>query len=142
MIENFKESEKSPLEKLVEIQQAHLNAIKISPKDRLVEKTIINAKVVTPEIEDTIELDPLDELLTTGALISDSSVVLNFNFNIDSEAMDKAIEKSAQVAKKLAAAGAAMLGTALIFGGTSGKKLNKVKIPVSPKTKVPQIRKI
>lgn len=138
MIDNSKslESEKSPLEKLVEIQQAHLNAIKVSPKNRLQEKDSI--KIVTPEIEDDLAF--LDEP-TESLLISNSSLVLNFNFQIDSEAMDKAIEKSAQMAKSIAAAGAAMLGTALIFG-SKNKKINKVKIPLSPKTKVPQIKKI
>lgn len=125
--------EKSPLEKLVEIQQAHQHAMKISPKDRL-EKSEIPVRVVTPSVEDPVSSNE-------STIITNSSLVFNLNLSIDSETVDRAFEKSAQVAKSIAAAGAAMLGTALIFKGAGGKKLDKIKIPLKPKTRIPPIRK-
>jgi hypothetical protein len=57
--------------------------------------------------------------------------------NIDNDVVEKAMQKSAEVAKNIAAMGAAFLGTAMLFGRP--KKLTKVKIPLSPKTKLPRI---
>lgn len=134
--------EKSPLEKLVEIQQAHQSAMKLSPKDRLEAPEPV-VRIITPLVEDTSnELQEASHKVSDTMMISNSSLVFNLNLNIDSEVVDKAFEKSAKVAKSIAAAGAAMLGTALIFGSSAGKKLDKVKIPVNPKPKIRPIKKI
>lgn len=129
-------SEKSPLEKLVEIQQSQCLPTKITPKDRHSKN-----KVITPIVEDSIPLDvPGDEFGGPGGLqINNSSLVVSVNLNIDSDVVDKAFERSAQFAKGVAAAGAAMLGTAFLFGQNKTAP-GKVKVPLMPKIKVPKIK--
>lgn len=128
-------NEKSPLEKLVEIQQNKLLPTKIVPKDRNKK-----ARVITPIVEDT-PTPILESLMSDGIHVSNSSLVVSVNLNIDSDAMDKAIEKSAQIAKGVAAAGAAFLGTAFLLGGQNKVAPGKVKVPLMPKIKVPRIKK-
>lgn len=123
----------SPLEMLVAFQQAKTFPTKATPKDRF-EKTE-NDHIIIPLVEDYgSEIDSLDKNL----VITNSNLVLNFNLNVDSVTLDRALEKSKQVAKSIAA-GAAMLGTAFILGGS--KKFPKVKIPLLPKVKVPKFKK-
>jgi len=129
-------NEKSPLEKLVEIQQSKSLPTKIVPKDR--NKT---ARVITPIVEDALPLDveiPSGEG-AGGLTITNSSLVVSVNLNIDSEAMDKALEKSAQIAKGVCAAGAAMLGTAFFLNNQPKTVPDKIKVPLIPKIKVPKI---
>lgn len=137
---------KSPLEKLVEIQQNQTLPVKVIPKNRLDEPI---TRVVTPIIEDEKLILPIitpaDVLQGKNFVVSNSSLVVNLNLNVDSKAIDKAFEKSAEVAKKIAAAGAAMLGTALIFSANN-KEASKLKIShprvnLKPKVKVPKFKK-
>lgn len=128
-------SDKSPLEKLVEIQQSQCLPTKITPKDRHTKN-----RVITPIIEEDVPLDtPHIEGETGGLQINNSSLVVSVNLNIDSDVVDKAFEKSAQFAKGVAAAGAAMLGTAFLFGQNKTAP-GKVKVPLMPKIKVPKIK--
>jgi hypothetical protein len=115
----------SPLEILV---AAHNDVppVKVIPRNRLQEETS-----VIPIIEDTVGEEP-------PLVISNSSLTFNFNMNIDSDVVEKAMRKSAEVAKNIAAVGAAFLGTAMFLGGRS-KRLGKIKIPISPKTKLPRL---
>lgn len=137
---------KSPLEKLVEIQQNQTLPVKVVPKNRLDEPS---TRVVTPIVEDEETLPvitPIDILQGKNFVVSNSSLVVNLNFNVDSKAVDKAFEKSAEVAKKIAAAGAAMLGTALIFGANNknkeaSKTISHPKVNLKPKVKVPKFKK-
>lgn len=124
----------SPLEMLVAFQQSQIPPTKAVPKDRFEKNDKDN--VIIPLVEE--EFFPTLDLLDKNMIISNSSLVLNFNLNVDPKMIDKAVEKSKQVAKSLAA-GAAMIGTAFILG--SDKKFPKVKIPLLPKTKVPKIKK-
>lgn len=142
---------KSPLEKLVEIQQNKNLPVKVTPKDRLSES---NTRVITPTLVDE---DPISQIPvgTTNPFdakslaISNSSLVVNFNLNVDAEAMDKAIEKSAEMAKKIAAGAAAMLGTALIVGSAPAQeekpatksRLSRPTVNLKPKVKVPKFKK-
>lgn len=137
---------KSPLEKLVEIQQNQTLPVKVIPKNRLDEPI---TRVVTPIIEDEKLILPIitpaDVLQGKNFVVSNSSLVVNLNLNVDSKAVDKAFEKSAEMAKKIAAAGAAMLGTALIFSANN-KEASKLKIShprvnLKPKVKVPKFKK-
>lgn len=144
-------AEQSPLERLVKAAQEKDKAekkaskaenlpVKVEPKNRFKKP----AKILTPIVEDDnltmvdpMELDP-NASQGTGVIVANSSLTMNFNFNIDDKAVDRAIETSKQVAKGIAAAGAAMLGTAFLL---NNKKVDKVKIPVMPKVKVPKINK-
>ena len=132
-------SNKSPLEKLVEIQQGKCLPTKIIPKDRH-HKT---ARVITPIIEESLPVDlessEFDPTQSGGLSINNSSLVVSVNLNIDSDAMDKAIEKSAKIAKGVAAAGAAMLGTAFFLGNQPKTVPGRIKIPLMPKIKAPKI---
>jgi len=139
---------KSPLEKLVEIQQNQTLPVKVTPKNRLAEPS---TRVVTPIIEDEDEttlpipiLSPDDILQGKNFMVSNSSLVVNLSLNVGAEAVDKAFEKSAEMAKKLAAGAAAMLGTALILGNGQSKepKLSHPKVALSPKVKVPKFKKV
>jgi len=120
----------SPLKKLVSAHEESL-PVKVVPKQR----------VITPIVEDgVVGITPVegnqDASQKNSMAIMNSSLTLNFNFNLDSKAMDKAVEQSARVAKGLAAGAMAMLGTAFIFGGD---KKGKVKIPRSKKVRVPKV---
>jgi len=129
----------SPLEMLVAYQQAQNPPTKAIPKSRFQKG---EKNIIVPIVEDQIPSLPV----TTGTgdknlVISNSSLVLNLNVNIDPTLIDRAIEKSKQVAKTVAAAGAAMLGTAFIFSDGEKRPAN-VKIPLLPKIKIPKIRKV
>lgn len=115
----------SPLEVLVAAHNVH--PVKIVPKNRFEEQII-----------PIVESAPINTGENQPIIISNSSLTVNFHMNIDSEVVKKAMKKSAEVAKNIAAMGAAFLGTAMIFGGTS-KKMSKVKIPLTPRTKLPRI---
>lgn len=129
--------EKSPLERLVEIQQSQSIPIKMQPKSKLKKKS----EPIVPLIESDTRFDPFEkiteEVKSSKLAISNSSLVVNLNLNIDSDVMDKAIEESLKVAKKLAAAGAAVIGTAILLSNES-KTPKKIKIPLKPKIKVPK----
>jgi hypothetical protein len=131
-------SNKSPLEKLVEIQQSKCLPTKIIPKDRH-NKT---ARVITPIVEESLPVDLESsgfESAGGGLSINNSSLVVSVNLNIDSDVMDKAIEKSAKIAKGVAAAGAAMLGTAFFLGNQPKTVPGRIKVPLMPKVKAPKI---
>jgi hypothetical protein len=139
------QAKKSPLEKLAEVAQKQQLPVKVKPKDRF--KTL---EPVDPIVEDSqmIDVFPVEELPvqpgdpnSKKVIISNSSVTFNVNldFNVDDKAVDRAIETSKQVAKGIAAAGAAMLGTAFLL--TNNKKVDNVKIPLMPKVKVPNLKK-
>jgi hypothetical protein len=141
---------KSPLEKLVQAAQEKERRekadkknllVKLEPKNRLKKKS---PKVLIPIIEDELTLVDPEEAsnasLPQGMMISNSSLTFNLNFNIDDTAVDKAIQTSKQVAKGIAAAGAAILGTAFLMNNTN-KVVDKIKIPVTPKAKLPKIKK-
>jgi len=140
------EKKKSPLERLVEIQKSQTLPIKMTPKNRL---DTSNLRVVTPIVEDNKEASPCSydpvQLLddTKNLAISNSSLVVNLNLNMDSKAVDKAFERSAEVAKRIAAAGAAMLGTALVFKPNEDKDtiFNKPKVNLKPRVKVPKFKR-
>jgi hypothetical protein len=135
---------KSPLEKLVDFHRENCTLpVKVSPKNRLEERQ--NVKIITPIVEDAeLPFDPaeipFDLRDPNNLVISNSSLTINFNLSVDSEAMDKAFEKSVEIAKKVAAAGAAVIGTAILFGGSNKKDIKKVKIPLKPKVKVPKFK--
>jgi hypothetical protein len=129
-------SEKSPLEKLVDFQQRNKNLpVRVEPKSRKI-------RTVVPLIEDadisTCESIPDGD---SKLLISNSSLTMNFNFNIDSETMDKVLEKSAEAAKKIAAAGAAVLGTAIFFNSKKSNIPKRPRVVLKPRVKVPRIFK-
>ncbi|RJR07548.1 hypothetical protein C4588_06495 [Candidatus Parcubacteria bacterium] len=117
----------SPLEILV---AAHADTpVKVVPKNRLGEV----------EVLDSFNTE-LETILNSGEqkpVFVSNNWTINLNMNIDGEMFDKALQKSAEVAKQIAAIGAAMLGTAVVFG--KPKKINKVKIPLAPKTKLPKL---
>lgn len=120
---------KSPLERLVEAQQEQASLVKADKS-----KKVLDTEV---EPDSGISTNQGDQNL----VISNSSLNVNFNLNVDSEAMDRAVQASSAMAKKIAAAGAAFLGTALIVGNNSNKKtLDKVKIHLEPKTKIPDFK--
>ena len=114
----------SPLEVLV-AAHAETPAVKVTPKPRFIE---IEAMPVIESLPDTSQM-PLT--------ITNSSLTFNLSMNIDGEAVDRAMEKSAEIAKNIAAMGAAFIGTAMLFG--QSKKLGKIKVPLSPKTKLPRL---
>lgn len=108
----------SPLEILV---SAHTDSpVKVSPKTRFIE-----AETSEPAASQTAPIT-----------ITNSSLVLNFNMNIDNDTINQAIERSAEIAKNIAKVGAAFIGTAVLLGG--GKKMEKIKIPVLPRVKLKQ----
>ena len=117
----------SPLEILVAAHN-EVPPVKVVPKNRFEEETH-----VIPIIESL----PLSTGENQPMVISNSNLTFNFHMNIDNETLEKAMKKSAEVAKNIAAMGAAFLGTAMIFG--QSKKINRVKIPLSPKTKLPKL---
>lgn len=116
----------SPLEILVAAHN-EVPPVKVIPKNRFEEFEAI------PIIEDL----PLSTDENQPVVISNSSFTFNLHMNVDNEMFEKALQKSAEVAKNIAAMGAAFLGTAMIFG--QQKKINKVKIPMNPKIKVPKL---
>lgn len=127
----------SPLEMLVAYQQAQTSPTKATPKNRFQKGEKNTIVPIVPIVEDPI----LNTSLTDKNLvISNSSLVLNFNVNIDPDLIDRALEKSKQMAKTVAAAGAAMLGTAFIFSDKDKKPAN-IKVPLMPKIKIPKIRR-
>lgn len=117
----------SPLEILVAAHN-EVPSVKVIPKNRFEEET---------QVFPIIESLPLNIGDNQPIVIANSNFTLNFHMNIDNETLDKAMKKSAEVAKNIAAMGAAFLGTAMIFGHS--KKVNKVKIPLTPKTKLPRL---
>lgn len=117
----------SPLEILVAAHN-EVPPVKVIPKNRFEEET---------QVFPIIESLPLNTGDNQPIVIANSNFTLNFHMNIDNETLDKAIKKSAEVAKNIAAMGAAFLGTAMIFG--QSKKVNKVKIPLTPRTKLPRL---
>ena len=150
-----KPEEQSPLERLVQAaeQQDALNAaeerkrksknlpVKLEPKNRFKKP-----KVLTPIVEDSLPAEVLSEEemaqlqaaggeLPGGVVIANSSLTLNFNFNVDDKAVDKMVQTSKKVAKGIAAAGAAMLGTAFLM---NNKAVGKVKIPLTPNPRIPK----
>jgi len=120
----------SPLEILV---AAHNDtpSVKVVPRNRLQEETS-----VIPIIE-SMPIDIGDMGEGQPIVFANSNFTLNFHMNIDNTAVEKVMQKSAEVAKNIAAMGAAFLGTAILFG--QSKKFGKVKIPLSPRTKFPKI---
>lgn len=151
---NNTNSDQSPLERLVKAAQQkqkeesnenHQLPVKVEPKKR----NNLSAKVLTPTVEDEItlfdhnslEIPQAPELGSAGGVvIANSSLTLNLNFNIDDKAVDRAIKTSKQVAKGIAAAGAAMLGTAFLLNDAK-KGVDKVKIPLTPNPKLPNLNK-
>ncbi len=142
-----KKANQSPLERLVKAAQEKDKRdkakdrnlpVKLEPKNRFVKKP---AKMLTPIIEDDAltMVGPTELPQGSGVVVANSSLTMNFNFNIDDKAVDRAIETSKQVAKGIAAAGAAMLGTAFLLNNNS--KANKVKIELTPNPKVPSVKK-
>jgi len=137
-----KSAKKSPLERLVEVAEKQALPVKVKPKSRFPEEAI------TPIIEDSSDQLPIIDLpsgipiptMPNSVVIANSSLNLHLNFNVDDKSIDKIIKNSKQAIKGIAAAGAAMLGTA-IFLGNSNKKVNKVKIPLIPKVKVPKLNR-
>jgi len=121
--------EKSPLEKIVEAQQSL--PLKVIPKSRKV-------STIQPIVEDS---NPVKLSQIPKINMSNSSFVFNLSVSLDSDAIDTVFDRTTRAAKKLAAAGAAMLGTALIFNSPVKKYPTKPKIPVKPKTKVPNFKK-
>jgi hypothetical protein len=117
----------SPLEILVAAHN-EVPPVKVTPKNRFEEET---------QIFPIIEALPINTGENQPIVIANSSFTLNLNMNIDNETLDKAMKKSAEVAKNIAAMGAAFLGTAMLFG--QSKKVSKVKIPLTPKTKLPKL---
>jgi hypothetical protein len=152
---NKKSANESPLERLVKAAQekdkrekaakdklqkaADQNLpVKLEPKKRL------KPKVLIPIVEDDALtlVDPTEmpqPPADAGIFVANSSLTFNINFNVDDKAVDRAIETSKQVAKGIAAAGAAMLGTAFLLN--NNKTVDKVKIPLTPNPKVPNIKK-
>ena len=144
-----KPAKESPLERLVKAAQdkdkrekaAKRNLpVKLKPKKR--KKP---TKILMPIIEDdALTLaDPTEIprlMPRKGVIVSNSSLTFNFNFNVDDKAVDRAIETSKKVAKGIAAAGAAMLGTAFLLNSNNNKTIDKVKIPLTPNPKVPRIK--
>lgn len=131
-----KSIKKSPLERLAEIAQEQALPVKLKPKSRFPKE------VITPIIEDTAVINLLDlssefPTISERIVITNSSLNLHFNFNVDDKAVNKVLEGSKQALKGLAAAGAAMLGTVIFLGN---KKMDKVKIPLLPKIKAPRIK--
>jgi len=118
----------SPLKKLVSVHEENL-PVRVVPKQRIIIPIVEDADL-TPQITENV--DPY-----SGMSIVNSSLTLNFNFNLDEKAVDRAVERSAKVAKGLAASAMAMLGTAFIFRDPG--KRGKVRIPRSEKIKVPRV---
>lgn len=116
----------SPLEILVAAHN-EIPPVKVIPKNRFEEITPLPI----------MESFPIDIEDSQPVVIANNSFTFNLNMNIDNETVDRALQKSAEVAKNIAAMGAAFLGTAMIFG--QQKKMSKVKIPISPKIKLPRI---
>ena len=131
----------SPLEMLVAYQQAQTSPTKATPKNRFQKGEKNTIVPIIPIVEDPVLNTALNTSLTDKNLvISNSSLVLNLNVNIDPDLIDRALEKSKQMAKTVAAAGAAMLGTAFIFSDKEKKPAN-IKVPLMPKIKIPKIRR-
>lgn len=114
----------SPLEVLVAAHN-ETPAVKVTPKSRFSEAPV----AFIEDVIDTSSDQPIS--------IANSNFTFNFHMNLDDSAVERAFEKSAEIAKNIATMGAAFLGTAMLFG--QSKKFNKVKIPVAPKTKVPKL---
>ena len=132
------EKKLSPLEALVAYQQAQSSPTKATPKDRFEKAEKIDRNIIIPTVEDSLTVTN-NNLSNKNLVITNSSLVMNFNLNIDPEMLDLALEKSKQVAKSVFAAGAAMMGTAFFFSGND-KKPAKVKMPLMPKVKLPKIK--
>lgn len=112
----------SPLELLVAAHAADpLPPVKITPKNRFPSEITL--------IEDFPESSAQPVSVT-------NNLTINVSMNFDKETLNQALQKSAEVAKNIAAVGAAFIGTAMMLGG---KRLEKVKIPLTPKIKVPRI---
>jgi len=139
-----KPAKKSPLEQLAEIAKNQALPVKVKPKNRL-KKEAITPIIEDPQIYDVIELDNLPEGATLPMpeqiVIANSSLNLNFHLNVDDKAVDKIVEGSKQAFKGIAAAGATLLGTAFLLGGSNSKTPAKVKIPLMPKIKLPKSNK-
>lgn len=85
--------------------------------------------VIEPEILPAAESPP--------PALEVQSLVVNFNFSMNGNISEEVVEKSAQVIKGLAAAGMALLGTALLIN--PGKKLDKPKLSLEPRVKLPRL---
>ena len=137
-----KSIKKSPLERLSEVAQEQALPVKLKPKSRFQKDAItpiIEGGTNTPvPVVDLLDLTSGLPNLPEGVVIANSSLNLHFNFNVDDKAMDKVIEGSKKAMKSIAAAGAAMLGTVIFLRGNN-KKISKVKVPLSPKVKIPKI---
>lgn len=91
-------------------------------------------KVLTPIIEE-LDIDSNQPQLSNKLDISHSNLIVNFNLNIGSEAIDEALQKSMDMAKGIAAGAAAMIGTAIVMNNTKNR-IEKIKVPIPPKVKI------
>lgn len=132
---NDMSKKKSPLKKLVDAHEELNLPVKVTPTKRVVTQV--------DEVESVIQLDqpagPEGSLAIndSGLAINNSSLTVNINLSLDQQAVDKAVERSAKIAKSIAAGAAAMIGTAFIF--SKDKSHHKVKLPLIPKVKVPKM---
>lgn len=125
----------SPLQKLVQLCENTLPT-KVQPKLRPGAEAPKIAEVL--EIKDVVVINEVTPEPSQSA-ITVNNFVLNFNLDMDSEAMKKMSQESVKLAKGLAAGAAmAMIGTAAYFLQEAPKKVRNVKIPLLPRVKVPK----
>ena len=100
----------SPLQRLVDAHEGLSLPVKVVPTTRVVRPVT----PVTPEIVEAVVIDPVEPSTDAPSF---SNFVVNISLSIDSKSMNSAMDKSAKIAKGIAASAAAMLGTAFILGG-------------------------
>jgi hypothetical protein len=120
-------------ESIEETSLAKKEKLEIPIKVKPAKPKVLKTKVLKPEV---LKANPLN--------IRDFSFVFNLNFNLDSQAIGDVVEKSAKIMTGLAA-GAAVLGTALVFGKNPKDiqpslkvllpDLTRTRIPKDPRTK-------
>lgn len=123
----------SPLQKLVRLCEDNLPT-KVKPKLR-------TAVESTPKEEITIidAVEIIEESKSSDSPVTVNNFIFSLNLDLNSEAMQKISEDSIKLAKGLAAGAAvAMIGTAALFLQETPKKVDKVKIPLLPRTKIPK----
>lgn len=135
-----KSAKKSPLEQLAEVAKNQALPVKVKPKNRFKKEEILTPIIEEDTAEGILEAQELIHTqigMPEQIVITNSSLNLSFNVNVDDKAVDKIVEGSKQAFKGIAAAGATLLGTAFLLGSNK-KKPGKVKIPLMPRIKIPK----
>jgi|GEM_PF-4529214 len=123
----------SPLQRLVQLCE-NTTPTKVQPKLRVGSES---PKAEVFEVKNVVVVEEIPD--ATSPAITVNNFVLNFNLDMDSEAIKRMSQESVKLAKGLAAGAAmVMIGTAAYFLQEGPKRLNNVKIPLLPRIKVPK----